>query len=199
MQFYIEECIQTSLETHELAHKAYTSYIRSYSTYSTDLKAIFYIKNLHLGHVAKSFGLRESPSELKSENNHNNSHQRPERNGPSRRPQSTMASFNKKNSQSDSSNEWRTAPPKKKSEPSSKPGLAGLGGLLRRYNQVSEFDSGLGRAGNARKTKFSLNERMKRASARNEQTGDVSATSAAVVAVKPGKIKKIKKNMSIFD
>lgn len=64
MQFYVEEYVEQSPETHELARKAYMSFIRSYSTYSSELKSIFYVKNLHLGHVAKSFGLREAPSEI---------------------------------------------------------------------------------------------------------------------------------------
>ena len=43
---------------------AYQSFVRAYATYPTNLKHIFHIKNLHLGHVAKSFALREAPKEM---------------------------------------------------------------------------------------------------------------------------------------
>ena len=38
--------------------------MRAYATYPSHLKEIFSMKDLHLGHVAKSFALRESPSHL---------------------------------------------------------------------------------------------------------------------------------------
>ena len=41
--------------------------MRSYSCYTRDLKHIFHLKNLHLGHVAKSFGLRQSPNAIVSD------------------------------------------------------------------------------------------------------------------------------------
>lgn len=43
---------------------AYQSFVRAYATYPSNLKHIFHIKNLHLGHVAKSFALREAPKEM---------------------------------------------------------------------------------------------------------------------------------------
>ena len=43
---------------------AYQSFVRAYATYPSDLKHIFHIRNLHLGHVAKSFALREAPKEM---------------------------------------------------------------------------------------------------------------------------------------
>lgn len=43
---------------------AYQSFVRAYATYPSNIKHIFHVKNLHLGHVAKSFGLREAPKEL---------------------------------------------------------------------------------------------------------------------------------------
>jgi hypothetical protein len=41
------------------SRRAFLSYTRSYSTYPKELKDIFHVRNLHLGHVATSFGLRE--------------------------------------------------------------------------------------------------------------------------------------------
>ena len=48
----------------QLSVEAYCSYIRSYSAYPTELKPIFHVKKLHLGHLAKSFGIREKPSDF---------------------------------------------------------------------------------------------------------------------------------------
>ncbi|KAI7870352.1 P-loop containing nucleoside triphosphate hydrolase protein [Spinellus fusiger] len=47
-----------------LARKAYWSSVRAYATHCAAEKHIFHIKNLHLGHLAKSFALREAPSAL---------------------------------------------------------------------------------------------------------------------------------------
>ena len=48
----------------KLAIEAYCSFIRSYSAYPSELKPIFHIKKLHLGHLAKAFGIREKPSDF---------------------------------------------------------------------------------------------------------------------------------------
>jgi ATP-dependent RNA helicase DDX31/DBP7 len=39
--------------------KGYTSFLRAYATHASAEKHIFHIKKLHLGHIAKSFALRE--------------------------------------------------------------------------------------------------------------------------------------------
>ena len=44
-----------------IARKAFSSYVRAYSTHPADEKRFFHIKSLHLGHLAKSFALREAP------------------------------------------------------------------------------------------------------------------------------------------
>jgi ATP-dependent RNA helicase DDX31/DBP7 len=46
----------------ELAKRAFSSFVRAYGTHPKEEKEWFNIKSLHLGHVAKSFGLREAPS-----------------------------------------------------------------------------------------------------------------------------------------
>lgn len=43
---------------------ALQSFLCAYTTYPKELKHIFHIKSLHLGHVAKSFGLRDAPQNL---------------------------------------------------------------------------------------------------------------------------------------
>ncbi|QLL33807.1 hypothetical protein HG536_0F01320 [Torulaspora globosa] len=51
-----------------LAIKAFTSHVRAYATHISDEKAFFNIKLLHLGHLAKSFGLRERPKGIGAQN-----------------------------------------------------------------------------------------------------------------------------------
>lgn len=46
----------------ELAKKAFCSWVRAYTAHRGELKRIFMIKKLHLGHVAKSFALKQQPS-----------------------------------------------------------------------------------------------------------------------------------------
>lgn len=43
---------------------ALQSFIRAYTTYPRELKHVFHVRLLHLGHVAKSFGLRDAPQNL---------------------------------------------------------------------------------------------------------------------------------------
>jgi ATP-dependent RNA helicase DDX31/DBP7 len=40
------------------------SFVRAYTTHPSTLKHVFYVKGLHLGHLAASFGLREAPSKI---------------------------------------------------------------------------------------------------------------------------------------
>lgn len=44
------------------ARLAFMSHVRAYATHPSDEKRFFHVKNLHLGHLAKAFGLREAPS-----------------------------------------------------------------------------------------------------------------------------------------
>ena len=62
LQNKIEESISSSEELNQKAVQAYKSFIQSYTTYPKELKEIFHLKLLHLGHIAKSFGLRKAPS-----------------------------------------------------------------------------------------------------------------------------------------
>ena len=43
---------------------AFRSYVRAYATYPTELKQVFHIKSLHLGHLAKSFALTQTPADI---------------------------------------------------------------------------------------------------------------------------------------
>uniref|UniRef100_A0A803JQR4 ATP-dependent RNA helicase n=1 Tax=Xenopus tropicalis TaxID=8364 RepID=A0A803JQR4_XENTR len=64
LQTKFEDYVHASADTALRAKKALQSYIRSYATYPKNLKHIFHIRSLHLGHVAKSFGLRDAPHSL---------------------------------------------------------------------------------------------------------------------------------------
>ncbi|KAJ8038619.1 putative ATP-dependent RNA helicase DDX31 [Holothuria leucospilota] len=66
VQKKLEDFVHSKSDHTNLAKKAYLSFIRAYATYPSSLKHIFHIKKLHLGHVAKSFGLREAPSKFKN-------------------------------------------------------------------------------------------------------------------------------------
>lgn len=46
-----------------LAKRGFTSHVRAYATHISSEKEIFSIKSLHLGHIAKSFGLRDPPGQ----------------------------------------------------------------------------------------------------------------------------------------
>lgn len=43
---------------------ALQSFLRAYTTYPAPLKQVFHLRRLHLGHAAKSFGLRDAPQGL---------------------------------------------------------------------------------------------------------------------------------------
>lgn len=43
-------------------YTAFTSFVRAYMAYPSDMRTIFQRQHLHLGHIAKSFGLREVPT-----------------------------------------------------------------------------------------------------------------------------------------
>jgi len=63
-KFIEEEIILKSKEFHELSTSSFHSYIKSYATYPSAMKKVFHVKHLHLGHLAKSFGLREAPTQM---------------------------------------------------------------------------------------------------------------------------------------
>ncbi|BFZ05910.1 hypothetical protein BsWGS_08950 [Bradybaena similaris] len=64
LQDRAEECVLKDKEMHGLAGRGFQSYIRAYATYSREVKDIFKVSELHLGHVAKSFALREAPTKV---------------------------------------------------------------------------------------------------------------------------------------
>ncbi|CAB4406736.1 unnamed protein product [Rhizophagus irregularis] len=64
IQLNFERYVLSNSKRTTLAQKAYSSHIRAYATHVSTEKHIFHVKKLHLGHIAKSFGLREAPSNV---------------------------------------------------------------------------------------------------------------------------------------
>lgn len=64
LQMNFENAVVKDEGLHEMASQSYTSYIRSYASYPKDIRHIFSFKALHLGHIAKSFALRDPPSHI---------------------------------------------------------------------------------------------------------------------------------------
>ncbi|KAI3640387.1 hypothetical protein MIR68_001265 [Amoeboaphelidium protococcarum] len=61
----LENNVQNDQDLKFMAKKAYMSTVKAYATHPAEHKAIFHIKRLHLGHLAKAFCLREMPSKLR--------------------------------------------------------------------------------------------------------------------------------------
>nr|XP_014099692.2 probable ATP-dependent RNA helicase CG8611 [Bactrocera oleae] len=61
LQHKCQELIADDKEMHNKACKAFVSWTKFYSTFPKELKPIFNIKNAHMGHFAKSFGLKDQP------------------------------------------------------------------------------------------------------------------------------------------
>jgi ATP-dependent RNA helicase DDX31/DBP7 len=69
LQIKFEEMVKLDRHKHggdlfKLAGDAFVSSVRAYATHSAATKHIFHVKNLHLGHLAKSFALSEPPTKL---------------------------------------------------------------------------------------------------------------------------------------
>ncbi|XP_051131875.1 DEAD-box ATP-dependent RNA helicase 17 [Andrographis paniculata] len=62
LQRGLESFIASEPKLKQLARDAFSSWVRAYTAHRGELKQIFTVKKLHLGHVAKSFGLKDQPS-----------------------------------------------------------------------------------------------------------------------------------------
>ena len=63
-QLEAERSITSDPKMAELARKAYISNVRAYATHVVAERGYFDVKALHLGHLAKAFGLRERPGQF---------------------------------------------------------------------------------------------------------------------------------------
>ncbi|KAH6895609.1 P-loop containing nucleoside triphosphate hydrolase protein [Thelonectria olida] len=61
LQLHIEQRLLEDPKRLELARNGFKSHIRAYATHVKEERAHFDITELHLGHTAKSYGLREAP------------------------------------------------------------------------------------------------------------------------------------------
>lgn len=64
LQRDFEALVFDNKKLHAKACKAYTSWIRFYTTYPHDMREIFNRRDLHLGHYAKSFALSDRPQQI---------------------------------------------------------------------------------------------------------------------------------------
>nr|XP_060613659.1 probable ATP-dependent RNA helicase DDX31 [Anolis sagrei ordinatus] len=64
MQTAFEGLVHSSADSVRRAKTALQSFIRAYAAFPSSLRTIFCLRSLHLGHLAKSFGLRDAPGNL---------------------------------------------------------------------------------------------------------------------------------------
>ncbi|KAF2305997.1 hypothetical protein GH714_009376 [Hevea brasiliensis] len=62
LQKALESFISARPRMNKLAQNAFISWVRAYTAHRGELKRIFMVQKLHLGHVAKSFALKQQPS-----------------------------------------------------------------------------------------------------------------------------------------
>ncbi|KDR75183.1 hypothetical protein GALMADRAFT_98430 [Galerina marginata CBS 339.88] len=65
VQLAFERWVLQSKDNAAAARKAFLSHMRAYATHPSSEKHIFHIRNLHMGHLAKAFALREAPKSVK--------------------------------------------------------------------------------------------------------------------------------------
>ncbi|KAF7376333.1 RNA helicase [Mycena sanguinolenta] len=66
VQLAFERWVLRNKENAGAARKAFLSHMRAYATHPSSEKHIFHVRHLHLGHLAKSFALREAPKAVSS-------------------------------------------------------------------------------------------------------------------------------------
>ena len=62
VQMALERWVLAAPEHASLARTAFLAHIRAYATHPASEKAIFNVNQLHLGHIAKAYALREAPN-----------------------------------------------------------------------------------------------------------------------------------------
>ncbi|KAJ6594117.1 P-loop containing nucleoside triphosphate hydrolase protein [Mycena capillaripes] len=64
VQLSFERWVLRKKENAGFARKAFLSHMRAYATHPSSEKHIFHVRHLHLGHLAKSFALRDAPKSV---------------------------------------------------------------------------------------------------------------------------------------
>lgn len=62
LQYRLETLVCSLPNLKTLSAQAFHSFVRSYATHAREFKSVFHVRGLHLGHVAKSFGLKDPPA-----------------------------------------------------------------------------------------------------------------------------------------
>ena len=65
VQQQLEKAVEADSNLLRLGRKAFQCFVRAYSTHAKEFKAIFAVRGLHLGHLAKSFALNQAPTSMK--------------------------------------------------------------------------------------------------------------------------------------
>ena len=60
----VENRVARDKQLYSSAVQAYISFVRSYASYPREARQTFCFKDLHLGHCAKSFALRDPPTKI---------------------------------------------------------------------------------------------------------------------------------------
>ncbi|KAG6335315.1 hypothetical protein ID866_3778 [Astraeus odoratus] len=64
VQLAFERWVLQRKEHARLAQNAFLSHMRAYATHPATEKHMFHVRNLHIGHLAKAFALREAPTNI---------------------------------------------------------------------------------------------------------------------------------------
>ena len=66
MQGHLQTAVMNDAELLRLSKLGFQAFVRAYATHPSRLRSIFHPNELHLGHVARSFGQNQKPSEIDS-------------------------------------------------------------------------------------------------------------------------------------
>lgn len=67
LQRQLEDVVRERAFLMQAATDAYQAYLRAYAAHSKVVQRLVHVGQLHLGHLAKSFGLKETPSKLSAQ------------------------------------------------------------------------------------------------------------------------------------
>ncbi|XP_052900477.1 probable ATP-dependent RNA helicase CG8611 [Anopheles moucheti] len=142
LQHRYEQLIHREDELFDCAKKAFLSWVRYYSNFPKELRNIFYIKAVHIGHYAKSLGLRDAPKHLLQFDNGDKKEVGDRKDGMQRRTNrlntlKTNGLLARKNDNSRSLKHWR-----KNSGQTNTKTMIDFSKRSRVLN-ISEFDSGI--------------------------------------------------------
>eukprot|EP00178_Gracilaria_changii_P002099 TRINITY_DN1310_c0_g1_i1.p1 TRINITY_DN1310_c0_g1~~TRINITY_DN1310_c0_g1_i1.p1 ORF type:complete len:791 (-),score=99.05 TRINITY_DN1310_c0_g1_i1:8318-10690(-) len=65
VQENLEELVRDNENIKQMAIAGFQAYCRAYATHAREVRHFFHVRNLHLGHVARSFILSDKPAEFK--------------------------------------------------------------------------------------------------------------------------------------